>query len=151
MPLALGTSTPTTYKLGSSPVSALYLGTVLVWSANTDPLNTFSAGWTAAGMVLNAAKTNATVATAAGQQLDGATFVVGKAGTITITSTRAHCDYDLVFYKNGVAAFTAHDNTGGNGYDGAINATIVVARADTITIGKASDFTGFTALSVTIA
>ena len=107
-----------------------------------------NAAWTAIGFTgAGTAASPYTKATVASSVADGAQITVVSSGTVRVTASSAYCDYALVIYKNGVAALTLADNTGGNGYSGAVNATITVAGGDVIRLGNASDFTGYTALN----
>lgn len=130
----------TTAKIADESVWDCGAYTAIFVSAN--------AAWTAIGFSgAGTAASPYTKATVASSVADGAQITVVSSGAVRVTASSAYCDYDLVIYKNGVAAVTLADNTGGNGYSGAVNATITVAGGDVIRLGNASDFTGYTALN----
>ena len=111
--------------------------------------NTFNSAWTAIGFTGSGTSASHYVkATVAGTVADGAQAKVVSSGTVRVTATTAHSDYDLVIYKNGTAAYTLSDNSGGNGYDGAVNATITVAANDVIRLGNSGDYTSYSALNI---
>jgi hypothetical protein len=131
-----------------SPAADLADGYVYDCGAYTATFVSPNAAWTAIGFTnAGTAASPYTKATVASSVADGAQITVVSSGTIRVTATSAYSDYDLIIYKNGVAALTLSDNTGGNGYSGAVNATISVAGGDVIRLGNASDFTGYSALN----
>ena len=148
MAIYLGTATPSAYKLGTADVSAVYRGSSQIWPVVAGAtFTTFNAAWTAIGFTgsgTSASPYTKASFTGAGQA-DGAQATVVSAGTVRITSVGIGCDTDLVIYKNGVAAATYPDNSGGNGFYGEVNATITVAAGDTIRLGTAggSDYLGW--------
>lgn len=77
---------------------------------------------------------------------DGAQATVVSTGTVRITCNNFSCDTDFVIYKNGTAAVTYFDNSGGNGFQlGVVDATISVNAGDTIRLGTSggSDYIGW--------
>jgi hypothetical protein len=147
----IGTATPSAYYLGSSAVSKIYLGSTQVCPSTAGAtFSTFNTAWN--NIAFTGSGTSASpyyeASFSASPNADGAQATVVSAGTVRVTASTLHCDFDFKIYKNGSAAATYPDNSGGNGFDGAVNATITVASGDTIRLGSTGDNLSFSALNV---
>lgn len=128
------------YSTNSSSVTPAASGGATFSSPN--------AAWTAIGFTGSGTSASPyTKATYSGGPAgDGAQITVVSTGTVRITCSNFNCDTDFVIYKNGTAAVTYFDNSGGNGFQGGtVNATISVNANDTIRLGNAggSDYLGW--------
>lgn len=123
--------------------------TSITGSGGGATFSTFNSAWTAIGFTGSGTSASPyTKASVGGAVADGAQATVASSGTVRVTASSAHSDLDFVIYKNGTAAYTLSDNSGGNGYDGAVNATITVAAGDVIRIANSGDYTYFTSLNI---
>jgi surface protein len=142
-----GTGSYSTNSSSITPVASTTTTTTTTTSAPARFSN-FNTAWNAIGFT--GSGTSASPYTKAsyggGPAGDGAQATVVSTGTVRITCNNFSCDTDFVIYKNGSAAVTYADNSGGNGFQlGIVNATISVNANDTIRLGTAggSDYIGW--------
>jgi hypothetical protein len=140
-----GLTNNTAYIFRIAAVNSVGTGSYSANSGSVTPVAgsgaTFSspnAAWTAIGFT--GSGTSASPYTKAtytgGPAGDGAQITVTSTGTVRITCNNFSCDTDFIIYKNGTAAVTYTDNSGGSGFqNGVVNATISVSAGDTIRLG----------------
>jgi hypothetical protein len=151
-----GLTNSTSYIFRVAAISSAGTSAYSTASASVTPssgaatFSTFNTAWTTIGFSGSgtAASPYTKASFTASPGADGAQATVTSTGTVRVTATTAHSDFAYTIFKNGVSAYSLADNSGGNGYDGAVNATISVTAGDVIRLGTTSDYNSYTALSI---